>query len=218
MLSGAWQMAIEAFGPLYHEGAGMRGLVFFSQTFGDNNIDDGVIGHLPKSCHAGEDFQCELSLTWDDVQSKYLWVPRISFVSGATNPATLVQFNCSVTQSSDSLGDPTIRWSAVHARHFNGDNYLPSDASFKKTSSRLLGAAFPTSRLSRSWTSLRRRTTSRTPASSPNKLAKVIPALYHENAKMIGNIAQYPPIIALIKSVQELSERIHALEGVHWVL
>ena len=48
MLSGAWQMVIETCGPLYHEGADLRGLVFFSQTFGDNNNDDGVVGHLPK--------------------------------------------------------------------------------------------------------------------------------------------------------------------------
>ena len=56
-------MAIEACEPLYHEGAGLRGLVFFSQTFGDNNIGDGVIGHLPKSYRAGEDFHYGLRLT-----------------------------------------------------------------------------------------------------------------------------------------------------------
>jgi len=44
MHSGARQMAIEACGALYHGGAGMQGLVFFSQTFEDNNNGDGVIG------------------------------------------------------------------------------------------------------------------------------------------------------------------------------
>ena len=63
MLSGRCQMAIEACGPLYHEGADLRGLVFFSQTFGDNNNGDGVIGHLPKSYCAGEDFHYGLRLT-----------------------------------------------------------------------------------------------------------------------------------------------------------
>ena len=41
----------------------MRGLVFFSQTFGDNTNGDGVIGHLPKSYRAGEDFNYGLRLT-----------------------------------------------------------------------------------------------------------------------------------------------------------
>jgi hypothetical protein len=63
MLSWAWQVAIEACGPLYHEGADLRGLVFFSQTFGDNNNGDGVIGHLPRSYRAGEDFHYGLRLT-----------------------------------------------------------------------------------------------------------------------------------------------------------
>ena len=63
MLSGAWQMDIEACGPLYHEGPDMRDLVFFSQTFGDNTNGDGVIGHLPKSYRAGEDFNYGLRLT-----------------------------------------------------------------------------------------------------------------------------------------------------------
>jgi hypothetical protein len=38
----------------------MRGLVFFSQPFGDNTYGDGVIGHLPKSYRAGEDFNCAI--------------------------------------------------------------------------------------------------------------------------------------------------------------
>ena len=63
MISGRWQMAIEACGPLYHEGPDMRGLVFFSQTFWDNNNGEGVIGHIPKSYHAGEDFYYGLRLT-----------------------------------------------------------------------------------------------------------------------------------------------------------
>jgi hypothetical protein len=56
-------MAIEACGPLYTEEPDMRGLVFFSQTFGDNNNGDGVIGHLPKSYRAGEDFHYGLRMT-----------------------------------------------------------------------------------------------------------------------------------------------------------
>ncbi len=56
-------MAIEACGPLYHEGPDMRGLVIFSQTFGDNNNGDGVIGHLPNSYRAGEDFNYGLRQT-----------------------------------------------------------------------------------------------------------------------------------------------------------
>ncbi len=63
MPSGAWQMAIEACGPLYHEGAGMRGSCFFSQTFGDKNNADGVIGNPPKSYRADEDFHYGLRLT-----------------------------------------------------------------------------------------------------------------------------------------------------------
>ncbi len=63
MLSGRWQMAIEACGLLYHEGPDMRGLVFFSQTNGENKNGDGVIGHLPKSYRAGEDFHYGLRLT-----------------------------------------------------------------------------------------------------------------------------------------------------------
>jgi hypothetical protein len=63
MLSGRWKMAIEACGPLYQEGPDLRGLVFFSQPFGDNNNGDGVIGHLPKSYRAGEDFNYGLRLT-----------------------------------------------------------------------------------------------------------------------------------------------------------
>ena len=57
MLFGRWQMAIEACGPLYLEGPDLRGLVFFSQRFEDNNNKDGVIGHLPKTYRAGEDFK-----------------------------------------------------------------------------------------------------------------------------------------------------------------
>jgi hypothetical protein len=41
----------------------MRGLVFLSQTFGDNTNGDGVIGHLPKSYRAGKDFNYGLRLT-----------------------------------------------------------------------------------------------------------------------------------------------------------
>ena len=41
---------------------------------------------------------------------------------------------------------------------------------------------------------------------------EVNPVFYHESAG-IGNIAQYPLIIALVKSVQELSERIKVLEN-----
>jgi hypothetical protein len=63
MLSGRWQMAIEACGPFYHEGADLRGLVFFSQTFEDNNNADCVIGYLFKSYRAGEDFHYGLRLT-----------------------------------------------------------------------------------------------------------------------------------------------------------
>ncbi len=37
--------------------------MFFSQTFGDNNNGDGVIGHLPKSFRSGEDFHYGLRLT-----------------------------------------------------------------------------------------------------------------------------------------------------------
>jgi hypothetical protein len=54
-------MAIEACGPLYHEGPDIRGLVFFSQIFGDNTNGDGVIGHLPKSYRAGENYRLRLS-------------------------------------------------------------------------------------------------------------------------------------------------------------
>ena len=61
--TGAWQMAIEACGPLYHKGADIWGLVFFSQTCGDNNNEDGGIGHLPKSYRAQEDFIYGLRLT-----------------------------------------------------------------------------------------------------------------------------------------------------------
>ena len=63
MLSERWQMAIEACGPLNLEGADLRDLVFFSQTFGDNNNGDGVIGHLPKDYRAGEDNQNEICMT-----------------------------------------------------------------------------------------------------------------------------------------------------------
>jgi hypothetical protein len=63
MLSGAWRMATEACGPLYHEGPDMRNLVFFSQTFGNNNNGDGVIGHLANSYRASEDFNYGLRLT-----------------------------------------------------------------------------------------------------------------------------------------------------------
>ncbi len=38
--SSAWQMAIEACGSLYHEGAGMRGLVFFSQMPGGRSTEE----------------------------------------------------------------------------------------------------------------------------------------------------------------------------------
>ena len=63
MLSGRWQMAIEACGPLYHDGVDMRGLVFFSETFRDSNNGDGVIGNLPKSYRAGEEFHYGIRLT-----------------------------------------------------------------------------------------------------------------------------------------------------------
>jgi hypothetical protein len=63
MLSGAWQMAIEACGPLYHEGPDIRGMVFSPQTFGHNTNGDGVIGHLPKSYRSGEDFNYGLLMT-----------------------------------------------------------------------------------------------------------------------------------------------------------
>ncbi len=56
-------MAIEACGPLYHEKPEQRGLVFFSQTFGDNNNMDNVIGYLPKSYRTGEDLNYGLRLT-----------------------------------------------------------------------------------------------------------------------------------------------------------
>ncbi len=42
---------------------------------------------------------------------------------------------------------------------------------------------------------------------------EVNPALYHEGVDMIGHIAQYPLLVALVKYVQELSERIQVLEG-----
>jgi len=38
MLSGAWQIAIEACGLLYHEGAGMWGLVFFSRKHSGTTV------------------------------------------------------------------------------------------------------------------------------------------------------------------------------------
>ncbi len=41
---------------------------------------------------------------------------------------------------------------------------------------------------------------------------EVNPVFYHESAGT-GNIAQYPLIIALVKTVQELSERIKVLEN-----
>ncbi len=56
-------MAIEACGPLYHEGSGMWGLVSFSETFGHKNNGGGVIGHLPTSYRAGEEFHYGLRLT-----------------------------------------------------------------------------------------------------------------------------------------------------------
>ncbi len=56
-------MVIEACGPLYHEGAGMRGLLFFSQTFEDSTNGNGVIGHLLTSYCADEDFNYALRLT-----------------------------------------------------------------------------------------------------------------------------------------------------------
>jgi len=62
MLSGKWQMGIEACGPFYHEG-GMRGLVLLSDTFGDTNNGAGVIGHLPISYRIGESNYYGLRLT-----------------------------------------------------------------------------------------------------------------------------------------------------------
>ncbi len=38
-------------------------------------------------------------------------------------------------------------------------------------------------------------------------------SFYHEGADMVGHIAQYKLIIVLVKSFQELRERIHVLEA-----
>jgi len=46
-----------------HEGADMRALELFSQTLGDNNNGNGVIGHLLKSYCADEDISHGLRLT-----------------------------------------------------------------------------------------------------------------------------------------------------------
>ena len=68
-------MSVEACGSLYHEGPGTRDLVFFSQTFMDNTNGDGVIGHLPKSYRAGEDFNYGLRLTTRPAASDNIGYP-----------------------------------------------------------------------------------------------------------------------------------------------
>ena len=160
-------------------------------------------------------FRIQKHLTRDDVQSKPLWVPPKFFAFGATNAATHIQFNCSVTPASDSLfrlGDPTIGWSAAHASIFfattisrpmlrkkiyilaahSGLEHIEShqviDFTWKADGKSDTGLIAPQAR-------------------------QVNLAFYRESVDMIGDIAQYPHIISLIKSVQELSERLNVFEN-----
>ena len=111
------------------------------------------------------------------------------------------------------LGSPSLNFAGVYSDAFHGIVVAPSDASLKKD---IVPAArsglkdidalkvvdFTWKANGKSDTGL-----------IAQQAREVNPAFYHESAEMLGNIAQYPLIIALIKSVQELSERIKVLEG-----
>ena len=74
--------------------SGYAGLVFFLQTFGNDNNGDGVIGHLPKSYRAGEDYRNGLRLTTRPVARDNIGYPvrtlleNLSFVHIAVRNAS----------------------------------------------------------------------------------------------------------------------------------
>ena len=118
-----------------------------------------------------------LGALWADIRNRPLWTDHLGFSQGLLFNGTIFQ---QISNKKDIvpetngiryLGTPTLRYAGVYSDVFHGVVVTPSDATLKKTSSRLPGAALPTSMLSRSLTSLGGRTGIQTPASSPNKPA-----------------------------------------------
>jgi hypothetical protein len=62
MLSGAWQVAAEPRGPLYHAGSA-RGLVIVSDTFRDAASGGAPLAHFSRSHRIGEDDHYGFRLT-----------------------------------------------------------------------------------------------------------------------------------------------------------
>ena len=110
-------------------------------------------------------------------------------------------------------GSALLRLASVYANSFYGANYLQSDASLKKdivpAARHGLADIEALQVVDFTWKADGKSDT----GLIAQQARDVNPAFYNESAG-IGIIAQYPLIIALIKSVQVLSERIRVLENV----
>jgi hypothetical protein len=160
------------------------------------------------------------NLAWADIQSPPGWMPNLfyseGFILGGTQPRHL-QFEMNIFPKTDLsyvCGSAGLRWASIYANSFYGANYLQSDASLKKdivpAARRGLADIEALQVVDFTWKADGKSDT----GLIAQQAREVNPAFYHESAG-IGNIAQYPLIIALLKSVQELSEKIKVLEGAH---
>jgi hypothetical protein len=157
-------------------------------------------------------------LTYADLQNPPGWMTHLHYTQGFYFGGAQwrhLEFAMDIFPKTDlayQCGSVALRWASVYANNFYGANYLPSDASLKKD-------VVPAARsgladiealqvVDFTWKADGKSDT----GLIAQQAREVNPVFYHESAG-IGNIAQYPLIIALVKSVQELSERIKVLEN-----
>ena len=159
-------------------------------------------------------------VTYADLQNPPEWMPHFYYSQGfyfGGSQWRHLEFAMDIFPKTDlayQCGSVAHRWSSVYANSFYGANYLPSDASLKKDVVPAvrsgLGDIEALKVVDFTWKADNKPDT----GLIAQQARSVNPAFCFESDG-IANIAQYPLIIALIKSVQELSEKVRVLESRH---